>query len=148
MKMEINESKLNMWRATLYLIGVDGKVTPEEQAWLKKYLYNIPFNDEQKQIIYDDIENGINDFQAIFEKITHAPDRATLVHFANMIFKTDGEFHPSEEAFLDTLHKAVMSKIDMHAALEKLNALDEKPEGDKSSAFDFLKNVSFFDDKE
>lgn len=145
--MALNESKFNMWRATVYLVIVDGKVTKEESQWLEDYLLKANFSEEQKKIIQEDLENHSTEFGDIYSKITHPPDRATLIHFANMIFKRDGEFHITEKEFLEELKKSVMSKVDMESALNALAKVSYKEE-DKDrykKAFDFVDQFTIFD---
>jgi hypothetical protein len=146
--MALSESKFNMWRATVYLVMVDGKITKEESQWLKDYLFKAKFSEEQKKIIQEDINSHSTKFSEIYSKITHPPDRATLVHFANMIFKRDGEFHSTEKEFLEKLQKSVMSKVDMESALDGLTKVTYQKEEDKDryqKAFDFVDQFTLFD---
>lgn len=140
--MSLTDSKFNMWRATVYLVVVDGKITNEEKKWLQDFTFKAPFNEEQRKIIQNDLKKFDANFPDIYEKITHAPDRATLVHFANIIFKKDKDFAKKEELFLKTLNSSVLKKVDMVKALEELtnsNDNDEKIElGILQSAYDFL----------
>lgn len=147
--MIINESKFSMWRATIHLVLVDGKVTQAEKDWLNKYILKVPFSEEQKKIIQEDLKSPRDNFQFLYDKITHPPDRAMLVHFANMIFKSDGEFHENEKEFLDMLNKAVITKVDMLNAISKLDQgkqLEERQKNLYEKAFDFIDQFTFSKD--
>lgn len=143
--MKLTDSKFNMWRATIYLVAVDGKITTEEKKWLQEYTLKAPFDEVQKKIIKSDLNNFDGKFKDIYEKITHAPDRATLVHFANIIFKKDNDFAKKEEQFLKALNDSVLKKVDMVEALEKLTLSnnEEKIElGILQEAYNFIEKVN------
>jgi tellurite resistance protein len=112
---EINESKFYLWRSAVALTKVDGKVTKEELDWLNEYMKAVPFSSEQKQTLQNDL-NGKTDFNEFIKKISDKKDRATLLHFANVIFRRDGEFHEDEKDLYEEIKEAVMAGVDLDAA--------------------------------
>ncbi len=137
-----NESKFNMWRATLPLVKLDGVITPEEENWLKNFFNKVPFSPEQLAIIKTDMDKNTK-IEEIIPLITDKVDRATLLHFANMIFKSDKDFHEKEQAFYDKFKASIMGNLNLE---EIVSSLPQESSGDSSivkSAYDTLYKIIF-----
>lgn len=108
----MNDSKFNMWRACVATILIDGRINPEEDLWLKDHLENLPFSEDQKKRIENDIEDGVK-FSDVVSKITDKKDRAFLVHQIRVISHLDHDFSDEEKQLLKTFEKHVLSGLNL-----------------------------------
>lgn len=117
----ISESRFNMWRALVALIHTDHKVMDEECDFFLRRFDAIPFTEEQKELLRQDMYDE-QDVSKIYERISDKEDRATLIYFARLLFWCDGEFHAQEDAILQHLHQQTISKLDLEAIMTDVNA--------------------------
>lgn len=115
----MDESKFQMWRATVGLVYVDGILSPEEKRWLDKHLKDQPFSDEQKAQIERDIHEGCQ-IDEILPKVTDKKDRSHLLHFANILFRSDNQYSPEEKEFFKNLEEEILQGIQLHKVRSRI----------------------------
>ena len=121
MSKGLNESRFNMWRAVFAMAHTDHVVTQEEKDFMRNYLLNVPFSDEQRDVLQDDIENPQH-IEEMFDRISSPEDRGEFFQFARMLCWCDGDFHAQEEEIKTRLNDLQMKHLDM-VKLEKELAL-------------------------
>ena len=107
----ISQSRFNMWRAVLALIYADGVVQPQELEFMDHYLAEVPFNEEQKEILKSDLVDP-QDVTELYDVITDIEDRGQFFMFARMLIWCDGDLDAQEEKIFDHLMKKQMHDID------------------------------------
>lgn len=126
MNYPMTESKFYMWRAAVALIHVDGEVSSEETAWIRSHLAKIPFSECQWEILICDMEKPVR-LDDLIPHIHDAKDRASLLHFAHILFRKDG-LVTIEESTLKKLEQKILESIDMMGTLKSLEAHNAKLE--------------------
>ena len=112
----MREEKFKLWKLSLGLIHLDGKVTKEEQEWFDARIENmqrnkeLQFSDEQiselKSILLEPIENYLEDFR----QLKKPADCAQLVHFVRVVGHLDQDFSSKEKALLELLEKECLQE--------------------------------------
>lgn len=108
----LSVSRFNMWRAVFAMAHVDHVVTEEEKDFIRSYLDNIPFSEEQRTILLDDMNNPCP-VADVFDEITDMEDRGAFFQFASMLCWSDGHYDVHEEALKEKLKAAQMKDLDM-----------------------------------
>lgn len=121
---KINDSKFNMWRGCMATIHADGSVSKEEKAWAEEKIESLPFSDEQRKIIHEDLSHGL-DINTIIPAITHKPDLAFLLHLIRTIGNLDGCFNENEKSVFNTLEKKIMSNLDLGAFEKEIQLMED-----------------------
>ena len=143
---EIDESKFNLWRAVVSLSHVDGSVLEEESAWIRGMLIRLPFTDEQREVLEHEIDNEA-DIHGLIEKITDRKDKATLLHFANTLFKVDGHFDCKEKGVFKKIEGEILQNSEVATAVKTFKdmardgSLDEDNIPKGRVPFDWLFNI-------
>lgn len=117
----ISDSRFNMWRTLVALVHTDHKVMEEECDFFIRRFDAIPFTEEQKQTLRQDLQDA-QDVSKLYDLITDKEDRGTLIYFARLLFWCDGEFHAQEDAILQHLHQQTISKLDLEAIMAEVNS--------------------------
>lgn len=120
----MDQSKFNLWRACFSFCFVDGFLDPKEEQWIKEKLTSLPFSQDQKQTLMSDLKNP-PDVEKLLPLITKPADRGFLVNHMRLLSKIDSELSAPEKAKIDSVNKAVLSKIDL-VGLDKQIEADEK----------------------
>lgn len=105
-------SRFNMWRAVFAMAHADHVVTEEEKEFIRHYIDNIPFSDEQRAMLWADSENP-PPVRDVFEQISDLEDRGDFFQFASMLCWCDGDFDEHERALEEKLKAEQMSTLDM-----------------------------------
>lgn len=121
----INDSKFNMWRACMAIIHVDGSVSKEENDWAQSKIESLPFSQEQREIITNDLASGLN-ADSVISKITHKPDLAFLLHLVRTIGHMDGCFSDSEKAAFKELENKILPNVDLGSLEKEINQMEER----------------------
>lgn len=132
-----NESKFNMWRACVGVIWIDGEVSSEEKEWILDKINSLPFTEDQKKTLLEDVSNNV-DFMSIIPKITDKKDRAFLAHQIRVIGHLDNDFSGEEKIILESWNKKVLDGVN----LDELNSLIEKMELDSYHEDNVFENVN------
>lgn len=100
----ISESRFNMWRAVVAMVHADGVVVKEERDFVENYLSSLPFSEEQKATLREDLETPQSP-QEMFAKISEKPDQAEFFQFARMVIWCDGDLDSQEDRIFKLLMK-------------------------------------------
>lgn len=120
----MDQSKFNLWRACFSFCFVDGFLDPKEEQWIKEKITNLPFTQDQKQTLVNDLKNP-PDVETLLPLITKPADRGFLVNHLRLLSKIDSHLSSSEKVKIEAVNKAVLSKVDL-VGLDKLIEADEK----------------------
>jgi uncharacterized membrane protein YebE (DUF533 family) len=124
MLKEIDDSKMNMWRAIVALVHADGLQHPEEDAFIQEKIAVLPFTEEQKQVLNEEMKNP-SDVNDLFQQITHSGDRSQFIYFARLLFWSDGDFDAQEEHILKFLREQTLSKVDLEKVMHSVDQIAE-----------------------
>lgn len=138
-----NESKFNMWRACIAAIWADGKVAEEEKNWAQKKIDSLPFTDEQKAILTNELAKQA-DFGSIVANISDKRDRAFLAHQIRVISHLDDHFSDEEKGLLNGWREIVLAGVDL-GELEAVIAADEKASYHEDEVYKIVNKNSIFE---
>ncbi len=122
---EVNDSKFNMWRASMAVIYLDGRVTKEEEAWAESKIQDLPFSSAQRNIIHGDLTHGLS-IDKVLPLITHKPDIAFLLHLIRTIGHIDGCYDASEKEAFKKLEEKIIKGLDLEALEEQVRTMEEQ----------------------
>lgn len=115
---EVGDSRFFMWRAVVAMAHADKIIEPAEVEAVEQYLSVIPFSDEQKRILREDLEQG-KDVSKMFDLVTDTKDRVDFFQFARMIVWSDGDLDAQEKRILEKLEKKQAESLD-HKNLKEM----------------------------
>jgi hypothetical protein len=121
----MDDSAFNMWRAAIAVTQADGKITESEQKWIDQKLANLPFSQEQRDIIHSDIHNGIN-FEEAYSKITNAKNRAFLIHLIRTLGHIDQDFSSEEKEIYKRTQDKVLKNINLNEHQETISEMENQ----------------------
>lgn len=145
----INSSKISMWRACISVVHLDGRLSTDEDHWVKQKIQSLPLSSEQKAILEGDLANGL-DFDKVIQNITEPKDKAFLLHLVRVISYLDGDFSSDEKQAYAKLEKIVLGRLDLAKFEEQAQAIEDAsyknvPLDNKSSLFEaVIKNIISF----
>lgn len=122
---EVNDSKFNMWRATMAVIYLDGKVSSEEKTWAESKIADLPFSDEQRKIIHGDLSKGLK-IATVLPFITHKPDMAFLLHLMRTIGHIDGCYDEVERAEFKKLEGQILKGLDLVSLEKEIQTMEDE----------------------
>lgn len=111
MTKTMTDSRFYMWRALFALTHADAVVTPEERGFMNRVLAEETFNEAQKAILEQDMQQK-HDVTALFTKITDQQDRSQFFHYARTLVWCDGDFGEEEQQLLLKLQKSHFQSVD------------------------------------
>ncbi len=147
--MTIDSSKFSMWRACISVVHLDGRLTSDEDNWVKQKIQSLPLSAEQKAVLEQDLAVGLN-FDEVIKNITEPKDKAFLLHLVRVISYIDGDFSSDEKQAYAKLEKIVLSRLDLAKFEEQAQAIEDAsykniPLDNKSSLFEAaIKNIISF----
>lgn len=123
----VTNSRFYMFRAVFALAHADNFLALEEQDMLYKHLDNVPFSEDQLNILQDDVARK-QDVDEMFDRITDPADIETFFKLAEAVVWSDGSLSAKEGETLDRLReKAGYTEIedneDKKGILSSLNAV-------------------------
>lgn len=145
----INSSKFSMWRACISVVHLDGRLSTDEDYWVKQKIQSLPLSNEQKATLEGDLANGL-DFDKVIQNITEPKDKAFLLHLVRVISYLDGDFSSDEKQAYAKLEKIVLGRLDLAKFEEQAQAIEDAsyknvPLDNKSSLFEaVIKNIISF----
>ncbi|MDX9730892.1 MAG: DUF533 domain-containing protein [Bdellovibrionales bacterium] len=121
----LSESQLNVLRTLVALAHVDGKACEAERSFIREKLNKLKASPEQIALIRGDLETprAPDEF---FARITDLHERARLLYLARLLFFKDAEFCDYEKMVMDRFEKEHMSKVDLAAAIVKIEEIEKK----------------------
>lgn len=101
---ELNLSHFYMWRAVVALIHVDGKVTQGERDLVLKLMVGLNTSVEQRDILDQDLENGLQ-LEDVLDEIIDHRDFAHLIQLSKSVFMSDQDFNEIEQETISFLKR-------------------------------------------
>jgi len=108
----LTDSQFYMWRALFALVHADDVVTKEEVRFMAEILEGIPFADDQRAILNNDITEA-QDITAMFASITDKKDQAAFFEFARELVWIDGDYGPEEQEIMLKLKEIHVQNTDI-----------------------------------
>jgi hypothetical protein len=139
---EVNDSKFNMWRASMAVIYIDGSVSKEEEAWAESKIADLPFSDQQREIMHGDLAEGLK-IETVLPLITHKPDLAFLLHLIRTIGHLDGCFGVEEKKSFENLEQQITKGLDLGSLEKEVHRMEEHSNLSKKE--ENLNKSSFFE---
>jgi uncharacterized membrane protein YebE (DUF533 family) len=127
MTKKLTDSQFYMWRTLFALSHADGVVSNEEVRFMVEALEDIPFSDEQKTLLRDDIKSPRDPLE-MFAKVTDMRDQAKFFQFARDIVHVDGDYGKAEQDLLLKLQKLHIKTADVDKLVGKMD-LELESEG-------------------
>jgi|GEM_PF-3455557 hypothetical protein len=115
----MNEEKFKLWRLALSTIHLDGKVTPEEEAWFDKTVQQLgsnsvlDFSDAQVQELKKVLKSPVTNFIQEAKDLKKPADCSMLLHYLNMAAHLDSDFSEEEKKYYQELQKACLEGVDV-----------------------------------
>ncbi len=110
MTEQISESRFQMWRTVVALAHTDHKVVPEERDLVDNYLGHLPFSEDQKSILREDLE-AAQDVADMFDAIDEPSDRGEFFQFARIMVWSDGDLDAQEDRLFERLKGTQMARL-------------------------------------
>ncbi len=95
----ISESEFAMWRAVFAFTFVDNTLSLEEQDLLQSYLATVPFSNQQRIILKEDLRDP-KDVVSLYRKITNPEDKKKFCVLARAVVWCEGDITKQEAAIL------------------------------------------------
>lgn len=100
----VSDSQFYMWRTLFAIVHVDNVVATQEVRFMAEAFEDIPFSEEQRAILNDDIKNPQN-IEEMFKGITNVHDQATFFKYARELVHIDGDYGAQEQEIMARLQK-------------------------------------------
>lgn len=118
---EVTESRFYMWRAVFAMIHADGEVTDEEIEFAERYFENVPFTEDQKAVLREDLHTPQN-LTEMWIGIAEPSDQADFFQFAQMLVWTDGDYDEQEKAIYDRLLAEQMNRFNKEEVAQQIRS--------------------------
>ncbi len=118
--MSVNESQFYMWRTLFAISHADNVVSPEEIRFMTEAIEDVPFSEEQKDILKGDIFEG-KDIVEMFEKISNGADQAAFFRFATDLVWVDGDYGEEEQAIMLKLKRLHLQSVNVDDLIGNIN---------------------------
>ena len=150
-KKEMTESHLNMWRLVASAVHADEHIDPEEVQQIEKYIQELNFNEEQREIIRKELKSP-SPLEEILDKIIEPGDRSQSLYLVQLLLWKDKILTDTEEIFLKKVRDYFMQFPEIKNIQAELNQLKEKTSKAEeliyslknSSVVQFLKKLTSF----
>ncbi len=145
---EVTESQFYMWRTLFALSHVDHAVTSEEIRFMVEALEDIPFTEEQRRVLSDDIAVP-QDIIQMFEKIPEAAEQAEFFKFARELVWIDGHYGKEERDIMLKLEEIHIRSVNIDDLIGKtgLELEQDEPFSPAATGKDVKKTVLSFRDQ-
>jgi len=146
----LTESQFYMWRTIFAIVHVDNVVAGEEIRFMAEALEDVPFSDEQRAILNDDIKNPQN-IEAMFGGISDVRDQAAFFNYARAVVHIDGEYGMAEQDIMLKLQKLHMQNANLADLVGNVSLELEEDEPVRRESYaapkTFRDKVSYFRDR-
>lgn len=119
-KKTITDSQFYMWRTLFAIAHVDNTVSDEEVRFMAEALEDVPFSEEQRAVLTDDIRHP-KKIAEMFAGVTDMLDQARFFKFAHGLVWADGNFGKDEQKIMLELGKAHVKVVDMDKLVGKID---------------------------
>jgi hypothetical protein len=116
----VTESQFYMWRTLFAMSHADNDVSASEIRFMSEALEDIPFTQEQKAILKEDI-NQPQDIIQMFSAISDVRDQAEFFSFARTMVWVDGDFGKAEQDIMLKLQKMHIQNADIDKLVGNIN---------------------------
>lgn len=116
----VTDSQFHMWRTLFALAHVDRYVSNDELRFMAEVLEDIPFSEEQKNILAQDIKTPQDVFE-MYCKIENDTDRVEFFRFAHDMVWADGDFGPEEQKIMLKLQQEQVRRTDVGDLVGKID---------------------------
>tara|TARA_X000000950_G_scaffold36190_2_gene38672 strand:+ start:244 stop:717 length:474 start_codon:yes stop_codon:yes gene_type:complete len=99
MSKGVSQSHFYMWRTLFALAHADHVVSEEEVRFMAEALEDVPFSDEQKATLTEDISKAQN-IEFMFAGITEPLDQAEFFNHARELCHIDGDYGLEEQQIM------------------------------------------------
>lgn len=103
-KPGLTESQFYMWRTLFAVAHADDVVTDEELRFMVEAMEDIPFSDDQRAILNDDVKHA-QDIEEMFNGITDVHDQARFFQYVRELVHIDGDYGKDEQDIVLKLQK-------------------------------------------
>lgn len=108
MSSGVSDSEFHVWRALFALAYSDGVLTKEEISFSAEILAEVPFSEEQENIIRGDIVTP-RDPVEMFSKVMDEEDQKIFFKYAYQLVWIDGHYDDKERKIMTKLEDMRMS---------------------------------------
>ena len=112
MSETVTPSEFFMWRTLFALTHADGLVSNEEVRYMAEALEDVPFSDEQRKILNEDIKTS-KDPAEMFAGITDVRDQARFFQIARDVVHIDGDYGVAEQDLMLKLKRLHVQNADV-----------------------------------
>ena len=109
----VTTSEFFMWRTLFAITHADGLVSNEEVRYMAEALEDVPFSEEQRKILNEDIKTS-KDPAEMFAGITDVRDQARFFQIARDIVHIDGEYGTAEQELMLKLKRLHVQNADVN----------------------------------
>ena len=131
MSKTITESQFYMWRTLFAISHADNVVSDEEIRFMTEALEDLPFSEEQKEVLRDDIVNG-QDIVEMFGKISNNRDQAAFFNFARELVWVDGDYGKEEQDIMLKLKRLHIENVDVDDLIGNVGLQLETDDDDRN----------------
>ncbi len=131
MSKTITESQFYMWRTLFAISHADNVVSDEEIRFMTEALEDLPFNEEQKEVLRDDIVNQ-QDIVEMFGKISNNRDQAAFFKFARELVWIDGDYGKEEQEVMLKLKRLHIENVDVDDLIGNMGLQLESDDDDRN----------------
>lgn len=125
----VTESEFYMWRTLFAIAHADNVLSNEEIRFMAEVLEDVPFSDEQRDTLNDDIY-VVKNPSAMFEHITDPKDQARFFKHARELVWIDGDFADEEKEVMLKLTKTHLQTVDFD---QLIGTIDMELENDHTN---------------
>ena len=112
MSKGLNDSQFYMWRTLFAVAHADSVVSDEEVRFMAEALEDIPFSDDQRAVLNEDVKHAQN-IEAMFAGISDVKDQAAFFKFAHELVHIDGEYGLEEQSIILKLQETHLRSADL-----------------------------------
>jgi len=131
MSKTITESQFYMWRTLFAISHADNVVSDEEIRFMTEALEDLPFSEEQKEVLRDDIVHQ-QDIVEMFGKISNNRDQAAFFNFARELVWVDGDYGKEEQDIMLKLKRLHIENVDVDDLIGNVGLQLEADENDRN----------------
>lgn len=116
----VSESQFYMWRTLFALAHVDRFVSNDELRFMAEALEDVPFLDDQKSVLQQDIKEPQDVFE-MYKNIQDDTDRIEFFRFAHDMVWADGDYGPEEQKIMLKLQEEQVRRTDISDLVGKVD---------------------------
>ena len=140
--MSVTESQFYMWRTIFALSHADGVVSAEEKQFMLQALVDVPFSQEQDEILREDI-NIAQAVDEMFVKISNPQDQAMFFKFASRLAHIDGDYGKAEQDVMLRLKQTHLKNVDVDDLVGHVDLSFEEDEQSENTGVTAPKKKNF-----